>query len=75
MSEKREQDTNQLSEQERLEQQRRHQQANWFMGGFLFVLFAAAGNALSTATANKMFLVGGFAIGAIAAWAVNKYVK
>ncbi|WP_435298663.1 hypothetical protein [Timonella sp. A28] len=63
------------SKQERLEKQRRIQQANWFLGGILFVVCAAAGNALSAATTHKVFLFGGIVIGAALFWAVNKFAK
>ncbi|GEM_PF-2030022 len=63
------------SPQEQREQERRNQQANWFLGGTLFVICAAAGNAISTATANRVFLVAGFAVGILAAWAVNRFAK
>lgn len=68
-------DNKDLSPEEQREIARRHQQANWFMGGLLIVVGFGIGNAISVATSNRMFILIGLAVGIIGAWAVNKYVK
>lgn len=68
-------DNKDLSPEEQREIARRHKQANVFMGGLLIVVGFGIGNAISVATSNRMFIVVGLAVGIIAAWAVNKWVK
>ncbi|WP_019149204.1 hypothetical protein [Timonella senegalensis] len=65
----------QRAEQAKIDQARRNQQANWFLGGALLVISCAGGYALLGATRNPMFFVGALAIGVIGAWAVNRFAK
>lgn len=68
-------DNNDLTPQEQREIARRHQQANWFLGGLLIVVGFGVGNAISVASSNRLFILFGLAVGVIGAWAVNKYAK
>lgn len=53
----------------------RHQQANWFLGGTLLVACTGIGIAISMARSERLFILAGFAVGLAACWAVNKFVK
>jgi Na+-translocating ferredoxin:NAD+ oxidoreductase RnfD subunit len=64
-----------LTPEQRREIEKQHQQANWLLGGIIIVVCFAAGNAISMATTNRMFIVFGVSVGVIAAWAINRYVK
>ncbi|XBH21540.1 hypothetical protein V5R04_15240 [Jonesiaceae bacterium BS-20] len=53
----------------------RAQQANWFLGGTLFVIATSAGIALTTALNDKSITFIGLAVGVVLFWAVNRFAK
>lgn len=53
----------------------RAQQANWFLGGTLFVIAGAIGIALSMAKADKLIAFIGLGVGLILFWAVTRFAK
>ena len=53
----------------------RHQQANWFLGGTLLVACTGIGIAISMARSERLFILAGFVVGLAVCWAVNKFVK
>jgi hypothetical protein len=50
----------------------RHQQANWFLGGILLLISSGIGIAISMARSERLFIVAGVAVGLVLCWAVNK---
>lgn len=57
------------------EEEIRHRQANWFLGGALLVICTGIGIAITMARADTLFVGIGFAVGVVLCWAVNKFVK
>lgn len=57
------------------EEEIRHRQANWFLGGTLLVICTGIGIALTMARADNLFVGIGFVVGLALCWAVNKFVR
>ncbi len=53
----------------------RAQQANWFLGGVLFVIIASTGIALNTALNNNAYFGVSLIVGGVVFWAINKFGK